>query len=214
MWHETARCIARDDAVPVIRELREVAKSGGLDILLQVAEIRTVAADELWLSPTYRQPSLAIHFTWSSNDEGTVRAGVSTVEMALAPFAPRPHWGAFFVYGPQLVASLYPKLPAFRELVERVDPTAKFRNDFLERFVFGKTRVTEIPYPTFGTAVVGRMPRPYDLIGNGHSDRHVGGRLDEPTEVPEEELTRHQLLTRPLRDCGGQVRYVNFEFQV
>ena len=49
------------------------------------------------------------------------------IEMALAPFEPRPHWGKLFVQSP---ASSYRRLPAFRALRGRLDPGRVFRNAF------------------------------------------------------------------------------------
>ena len=64
------------------------------DVLL-VSELRTIAADELWMSPQYRRASLGLHFTWKREPEAASRA-VDAVEAALAPFDPRPHWGKVF----------------------------------------------------------------------------------------------------------------------
>jgi hypothetical protein len=65
--------------------------------VLQISELRTVAADELWLSPSYHRDSLAIHFTWI-RDEAAVLPVVAAVEEALRPVQPRPHWGRSSVY--------------------------------------------------------------------------------------------------------------------
>lgn len=106
--------------------------------LLYVSEIRTVAADGLWLSPTYGRDSVAFHFTWR-RDEAAVREVLAEVEAALAPFDARPHWGKVFVMGAAELEALYPRLPDFRELCASFDPGGKFRNAFLNRFVFGET---------------------------------------------------------------------------
>ncbi len=39
---------------------------------------------------------------------------------------------------PSLVQSRYPRLPDFRELLSTYDPQGKFRNGYVERYVFGK----------------------------------------------------------------------------
>lgn len=97
--------------------------------VLQVSEIRTVAADELWLSPCYRQDSVAFHFTWVK-DTRQVMALLPLIEEALAPFEVRPHWGKLFVASP---AARYERMNDFRELALSHDPTGKFGNDFLAR---------------------------------------------------------------------------------
>ena len=32
--------------------------------VVQISEVRTIAADELWLSPAYQRDSVGLHFTW------------------------------------------------------------------------------------------------------------------------------------------------------
>ena len=54
--------VDRADAVAALLALE--ALRARLSPLVLVSEIRTVAADELWLSPAYRRDSVAIHFTW------------------------------------------------------------------------------------------------------------------------------------------------------
>ncbi len=100
--------------------------------LLHVSELRTIAADSLWLSGAYETDVLGIHFTWKFRPDA-VAAILPTLEAALAPFEARPHWGKVF-HG--LDRTLYPKLGAFVQLADRLDPTAKFRNQWLDRFVF------------------------------------------------------------------------------
>ncbi|WP_326834522.1 FAD-binding protein [Amycolatopsis rhabdoformis] len=102
--------------------------------LLLVSEIRTIAADDLWLSPAHGRDSVALHFTWLPR-QPEVEALLPTLEAALAPFAPRPHWGKLF-HGEALALD-YPRLADFRTLATRLDPTGKFRNPFLDRHVFG-----------------------------------------------------------------------------
>ncbi|NHW87302.1 FAD-binding protein, partial [Escherichia coli] len=74
----------------------------------QTSELRTVAADDLWLSPQYDRDSLAVHFTWIA-DPSAVLPAVVEVERALAPFAPRPHWGKVFAMPTATIAATYPR---------------------------------------------------------------------------------------------------------
>jgi alditol oxidase len=100
-----------------------------------VSEIRTVAADDLWLSTAFSRASVAIHFTWQ-RDWAAVRPIVGQIEAALAPFEPRPHWGKLFTMAPDAVRATYPRLPEFVALVLRHDPNGTFRNAFLNRYIF------------------------------------------------------------------------------
>lgn len=102
--------------------------------LLHVSEIRTAAAEELWLSPAYRRDSACLHFTWKRRPQ-EVRALLPEIEAALAPFAPRPHWGKVFTLAADAVREQYPRLDAFADLVARADPHGTFRNDFVDRYL-------------------------------------------------------------------------------
>ena len=103
---------------------------------LMISEIRTIAADELWMSPCYKRANVAIHFTWKP-DWPAVRAVLPVIERELAPFHPRPHWGKLFTMSPETLRSNYERLPQFVDLCKRYDPTGKFHNEFLNRNIFG-----------------------------------------------------------------------------
>jgi xylitol oxidase len=105
-----------------------------LAAVLQIAEIRTVAADDLWLSPCYRRDTVAFHFTWV-NDWAAVAPVLARLEERLAPFGPRPHWGKLFTTSPAEVAASYPRMDDFRGLMRHYDPAGKFRNDLLDRYI-------------------------------------------------------------------------------
>ncbi len=105
--------------------------------VLQISEIRTVAADDLWLSPSYRRDSVAIHFTLVP-DTDAVTPVIAAVEEVLAPYAARPHWGKLFCTDPAVVRGLYERMPDFVALRRRYDPTGMFRNDLLDRYLSGE----------------------------------------------------------------------------
>lgn len=102
---------------------------------LMISEIRTIAADNLWLSPCYEQPCVSIHFTWKQ-DWPAVRKLLPVIEKELAPFKARPHWGKLFTMSPEELKSSYKRLPNFIQLGKRYDPRGKFRNEFLSTNVF------------------------------------------------------------------------------
>jgi alditol oxidase len=112
------------------------AMAGLADLLapvLQISEIRTVAADEAWLSPSYHRDTVAIHFTWIL-DPAAVSPVVAAVEEQLTPLGARPHWGKVFGTPPPAVRALYPRWNDFRALARSLDPAGKFRNDFLDTY--------------------------------------------------------------------------------
>ncbi len=102
--------------------------------VMLVTELRTVAADRLWLSPQYGEDTLGIHFTWRRDPDAVDRA-LEVVEAALAPFEPRPHWGKVFRRGRDELAPRFPRLADFAELAGRLDPRGAFRNDWLDELL-------------------------------------------------------------------------------
>ncbi len=118
----------RRHAAAAIQAMRAVGPQ--LAPVLMVSEIRTVAADSLWLSPSEGEDALAFHFTWRSDTPG-VYAVLPVIEAALEPFGARPHWGKCFTTPGSRLAGLYPHWADFAELRGRVDATGKFGNRFL-----------------------------------------------------------------------------------
>lgn len=116
-------------ALHVIDQLRDRVAP-----LLQISEIRTIAADDLWMSPCYKQDCIGIHFTWKKDWEG-VRKLLPVIEENLAPFKARPHWGKLFTMSPTGLHLLYERLPDFWKLLQHYDPQGKFHNAFLERYI-------------------------------------------------------------------------------
>jgi len=126
--------VPRRDAVNAIAAVEKLHEK--ISPHLMITEIRTIAADDLWMSPAYRQDSVAIHFTWQQ-DWAAVRAVLPEIEKALAPFGVRPHWGKLFTMSPVELRSRYKRLPEFVEMVKEFDARGKFRNEFLDRYIFG-----------------------------------------------------------------------------
>ena len=98
--------------------------------LLLISEIRSIAADQLWLSPSYGRATVALHFTWV-NDEDALRPVVAAVEAILAAHDARPHWGKVFGGAAHSVAARYDRWEDFRGLMQAFDPDRKFRNDWM-----------------------------------------------------------------------------------
>jgi xylitol oxidase len=104
--------------------------------VLQVCEVRSVAADQLWLSPSFRRETAGFHFTWI-DDIDAVTPVLAAVEGALEPYAARPHWGKLFSMPPERVAQGYNRLPDFQAMRARHDPGGKFGNHFVDRYLSG-----------------------------------------------------------------------------
>jgi len=123
----------RRHAARAIGALRELGPQ--IAQLAQSCEIRTMAADELWLSPAYQRPTFGIHFTWRP-DATAVASVLRPIQAALAPYEPRPHWAKVFS-GPFDFSRLYPRLTDFRTLANKYDPDQSFRTPYLVRTVLG-----------------------------------------------------------------------------
>jgi alditol oxidase len=117
------------EALAAVRALSPVVTP-----LLLVSEVRTIAADDLWLSTASGGDAVALHFTWKQLPTEVARV-LPAIEEALAPFGARPHWGKVFADRDRTLAALYPRMGDFRALVARRDPDGKFSNAFLERHV-------------------------------------------------------------------------------
>ncbi len=125
--------VAREHAYPAILAVEQLRDR--ISPLLFISELRTVAADDLWLSMAYQRDSLAFHFTWQPRAEA-VLALLPEIEAALAPFDARPHWGKAFTTPPDRLRALYPRLPDFLALAQRHDPEGKLRNAYLNRNLY------------------------------------------------------------------------------
>lgn len=103
---------------------------------LFITELRTIAADNLWMSMAYQRDSLAIHFTWKP-EWPAVKQLLPLIEAQLAPFHPRPHWAKLFTLPHAHLQQAYPKFSEFQSLVKHYDPTERFRNEFLSKNLYG-----------------------------------------------------------------------------
>ena len=101
-----------------------------------ISEIRTINADDFWMSPCYKQTCIALHTTWKQETEEVMKL-LPQVEEKLAPFNPRPHWAKLFTMPPAVLQSKYQKLNDFRQLAKQYDPNGKFQNEFLQNNLFG-----------------------------------------------------------------------------
>ncbi|MDQ0834174.1 xylitol oxidase [Streptomyces achromogenes] len=120
--------LPRRHAVAALRAIDAIRQT--VSSVLQICEVRTVAADEQWLSPSYGRDTVAVHFTWIE-DTASVLPAVRAVEAALEPFDPRPHWGKVFETPAATVRGRYPRMDDFTALARALDPAGKFANDFV-----------------------------------------------------------------------------------
>jgi xylitol oxidase len=124
--------VPRAAAAQAFEELKALGER--MAPVLQISEVRTIAADDLWLSPSQGRDTVALHFTWIQ-DETVVRPVVAALEEALLRLGARPHWGKVFTADAATLRECYPKVPDFIELAAKYDPEGKFRNDYLNTYL-------------------------------------------------------------------------------
>jgi FAD-linked oxidoreductase len=92
-------------------------------------EYRTVAADDVWMSPFYQRPSatIAVH---QYHKVDTTKL-FTACEAIFRQVDGRPHWGKRHGRTAQELSHLYPRYEAFRALRSRLDPQGKFLNNHL-----------------------------------------------------------------------------------
>jgi xylitol oxidase len=122
--------VPRERALEALTALREIGEQ--IAPLLLVTELRTMSADQLWLSGAYGTDAVGVHFTWKKLPD-EVLALLPTIEAILLPLGARPHWGKVFAAEVEALAPLYPRFDDFRALASKYDPNGIFRNDFLAR---------------------------------------------------------------------------------
>ncbi len=126
--------VPRRNAIEAILAIERLRDQVGPHLM--ISELRTIAADELWMSTCYGRDSLAIHFTWEQ-DWPSVKKLLPVIERELSPFGVRPHWGKLFTLGPDQLQSRYERLDEFKRLTAEFDPEGKFRNRFLDSTIYG-----------------------------------------------------------------------------
>ncbi|MBK6011678.1 FAD-binding protein [Streptomyces sp. MBT53] len=119
------------DALYAVDGIRETVAG-----VLQICEVRTVAADAQWLSPSYGRDTVALHFTWIE-DTAAVLPVVRRLEEALDGFDARPHWGKVFTTSAEVLRGRYPRLGDFAALARDLDPRGVFANAFVRDVIGG-----------------------------------------------------------------------------
>jgi FAD-linked oxidoreductase len=111
-----------------IREIVDTVRKKKINTGFPI-EYRSVAADDVWLSPFYQRPSatIAVH-QHHPVDTGKLFTACETIFRA---YEGRPHWGKRHSRTAEEVETLYPQYGAFRALRRKLDPQGKFLNPHL-----------------------------------------------------------------------------------
>ncbi|HEY5290483.1 MAG TPA: D-arabinono-1,4-lactone oxidase, partial [Caulobacteraceae bacterium] len=92
-------------------------------------EYRTVAADDMWLSPMSGRDCISISFHQYAKMPW--REAFAAIETVFAAHGGRPHWAKRHTLKSEDVLRLYPEAARWGEVRKRVDPQAKFLNAHL-----------------------------------------------------------------------------------
>jgi L-gulonolactone oxidase len=127
---ECEYAVPRTSLVAVITELRRWIDAGDERIGIPV-EIRSAAADDLWLSTGYQRENayVAVHHYWRQDP----RRYFAAFEAIVAEHGGRPHWGKQHSLGANRLADLYPRFADVVALRDRLDPARVFTNSYLDR---------------------------------------------------------------------------------
>ncbi len=125
--------LPRENAARAVAAMRNHGER--LAPFLMISELRTVAADDLWLSPGNRGPYVGVHFTFRRDMAG-VQDVLPAVEADLGALGAVPHWGKVTTMSPATIRARTPLVADFRDLVLSFDPAGKFRNAYLQRLLF------------------------------------------------------------------------------
>ncbi len=116
----------------VMRAIRKLMLTRHTDCIFPV-EYRTVAADEIWLSPYYKRKTVMISISGGAGEDYT--SYLRDCEAIFAEVGGRPHWGKLYNLDRDQIAALYPLHADFVQERRRLDPQGRFLNDHLrERF--------------------------------------------------------------------------------
>lgn len=122
--------VPREHAVEAMRRIRQMA--GDVAPHLFISEIRTMAADQQWMSPAYGRDTVGFHFTWRQHPEA-VAALLPQLEERLDDLGARPHWAK--LTAAEYVADRYPRVEDFLTVAQQVDPESKLHNAYMDRLL-------------------------------------------------------------------------------
>lgn len=129
-FREMEYAVPLDRLASAFRGVQRVIDEHGWRIEFPI-EVRTAAADDLWLSTASGRPSgyLAVHRYWKTDHPEYFAA----VEEVMLAHEGRPHWGKLHTLDASALRARYPRFADFTALRDRLDPDRAFRNPYLDR---------------------------------------------------------------------------------
>ncbi len=119
-----------DQGIAALLELRDAVRRADLNVMLPL-QLRFVSEDSAWLSPFYRQSSMAITVKqWRGADAEQLFA---LAEPIFRRHAGRPHWGFSHSLSAADLAGVYPRWADFQDVRRRLDPRGRLLSAPLAR---------------------------------------------------------------------------------
>jgi FAD/FMN-containing dehydrogenase len=124
-FHEVEYFLPVEHAHDILRDMRRLMLRW-LPLSVYPLEIRTVGADEAWLSPNYQRDNLVVSI---SGEPGVdywdyLRA----CDSVFAEYGGRPHWGKLHFMTADRLERLFPRYNDFVAMRRRFDPNGTFLN--------------------------------------------------------------------------------------
>lgn len=127
-FNEMEYAVPYESGPKALREIVETIRKERINTGFPI-EYRTVAADDIWLSPFYGRESatIAVHQYYRVDTKRLFDA----CEAVFRRYEGRPHWGKRHTRTSTELAALYPKYEPFRAVRRLLDPEGKFLNAHL-----------------------------------------------------------------------------------
>jgi FAD/FMN-containing dehydrogenase len=117
------------------REIWTLMRARYPEIATWPIEYRTQAADDIFLSPAYGRPTIAISIHQGA--EQPYEAFFRDAEAIFRNHRGRPHWGKIHYFTAKDLAAAYPCWDRFLAVRERMDPKGRFLNGYLRGLFLG-----------------------------------------------------------------------------
>ncbi|MEZ5297500.1 MAG: D-arabinono-1,4-lactone oxidase [Ilumatobacteraceae bacterium] len=120
-----------DRSLDCLDEIRDLLTTEFTDVRMPV-EYRTVAPDDVWLSPAYERDTatISVH-RLIEFDDGPYFAAC---ERIFRRYDGRPHWGKLHSYTADDLAAAHPRWHEWWSRRDAIDPTGTFLNATLRRW--------------------------------------------------------------------------------
>ncbi|HEY9293925.1 MAG TPA: D-arabinono-1,4-lactone oxidase [Microlunatus sp.] len=130
-FREMEYALPRAEVPAALREVAKLIKDRGWRISFPV-EVRSAAADQLWLSTAHDRLTgyIAIHRYWRDRD---TEPYFDAVEEIMLAHDGRPHWGKLHTLTVDQLRGRYPRFDDFLAVRDRLDPQRILANPYLDR---------------------------------------------------------------------------------